>query len=346
MADSGALLTTLERRMAQASLRGQWQVDANRPQRASHNAAGHLSVEPLPAGATHVWHWRDMQPILREACEAMPESNTARRALIMTNPALQRGTTHTLLASIQVVRPGEIAWAHRHVINALRFAIEGGDKVYTVVEGRELVMHPYDLLLTPGWTWHDHHNESSSVATWLDALDVPVTLALNQQFYEELGEASQKRMSADVGALLFRSRRGPRAADERPYRYPWADMARLLDRPGEIDPCHGWVVDYVDPSTGGSVLPTIHCRIEMLPPGFSGRCFRTTASEIAFVVEGEGVVETGADVLDWQRHDCVALPNWSERRMINKSKRDRAVLFVLNDAPLLEKLGFLRDERA
>ena len=236
MSEAGGLLTALEKRMAAASIRGQWQMDANRPQLVGNSTAGHTYIEPVPAGTTHVWRWQDMRGMLRDACEAMPESNTARRALIMTNPTLQRGTTHTLLASIQIVKPGEIAWSHRHVINALRFAIEGGDKVYTVVEGRELVMRPYDLILTPGWTWHDHHNESDHVATWLDALDVPVTLALNQQFYEELGEVSQPRLSQDIGPAMFCAGRAPSVADERPYRYPWSSMARLLDEPGEVDP--------------------------------------------------------------------------------------------------------------
>ena len=83
-----------------------------------------------------------MQHILQSSCEAMPDSYTARRSLIFANPKLPRGTVQNLLAGMQVVKAGEIAWSHRHTINALRFAIQGSEKVFTVVDGRPLAMEP------------------------------------------------------------------------------------------------------------------------------------------------------------------------------------------------------------
>ncbi len=78
----------LEERMSAANLRGQWQMDSNRPQKVSKNQMGVTTVEPVPAGSIHVWRWSDVQPLLESACVAMPESFTARRALILSNPGL------------------------------------------------------------------------------------------------------------------------------------------------------------------------------------------------------------------------------------------------------------------
>src|SRR5689334_24393532 len=140
-------MQALEARMASANLRGQWQIDANRPQNVRRGGNGQLFIEPMPAGIPHAWRWTDMQQILQQACAAMTESNTSRRALMFTNPKLPRGTVQNLVAGMQAVKAGEIAWAHRHTINALRFSIQGSEKVFTVVDGRPLPMESYDLVL-------------------------------------------------------------------------------------------------------------------------------------------------------------------------------------------------------
>jgi 1-hydroxy-2-naphthoate dioxygenase len=341
---SNPLLSELEARTAGLNLRGQWQADPNRPQKVGKGAGGQVQIEPVPAGVPHVWKWREVLPLLRSACEAMKESYTARRALVFTNPALPRGTTQTLLATFQIVPPREIAWAHRHTINALRFSIKGSEKVFTVVDGRALAMEPYDLILTPGWTWHDHHNESDQDAIWMDGLDVPFTLALNQSFFEELGEVAQERRGDDEPSLLRPV--GAKMPAARPYRYPWKDAMRAVQAQSREtpDPCHGRVLEYVNPLTGASVLPTISCRIQLLPPGFEGEPFRHTASSIALVIAGEGRTALDDRELEWEQNDSLAIPNWCRHRLINRSKREPAVLFTMTDMPILTAMGFYRSE--
>jgi len=341
---SNPLLAALETRLAAQHLRGQWQADPNRPQKIGKNPSGQVQIEPVPSGVPHVWKWREVLPLLRGACEAMKESYTARRALVFTNPGLSRGTTQTMLATYQIVPPGEIAWAHRHTINALRFSIQGNAKVFTVVDGRALAMEPYDLILTPGWTWHDHHNESEEDAIWMDGLDVPLTLALNQSFFEELGEVAQGGRGEDAPSLVRPL--GARSPSVRPYRYPWRDVSRTVAAQVHegADPCHGRMLEYVNPLTGGSVFPTINCQIQVLPPGFEGAPFRHSASSIALVIAGEGKTLFDDRELEWSQNDSLVIPNWSRHRQLNRSKRDAAVLFVMSDAPMLAALGFYRSE--
>lgn len=344
-ADPG--LAELEARMAAQHLRGQWQVDPNRPQNVRKGANGQVQIDPVPSGAAHVWKWQDMLPLLRQACAAMPESYTARRALTFKNPGLPRGTTQTLVAAFQIVPPGEIAWAHRHTMSALRFTIQGSAKAFTVVNGRPLAMEPYDLILTPGWSWHDHHNEGSEDAIWMDGLDVPFTLALNQAFYEKPGEQAQERVTDDTAfSPLVRPAGGAPAGDARPYRYAWADTQRLLRARSRdpVDAHRGQVFEFVNPLTNGPVMSTIACRIVYLPPGFEGEPVRTTASAVAFVIEGEGCLVEGEREIAWTKHDVLAIPNWTWHRQINRSKRDGAILFVMSDTPILEAFGFYREE--
>jgi 1-hydroxy-2-naphthoate dioxygenase len=341
---SNPLLSALETRIAAQHLRGQWQADPNRPQKVGKGEGGQVQIEPLPAGVPHVWKWQEVLPLLRSACEAMQESYTARRALVFTNPGLPRGTTQTMLATYQIVPPGEVAWAHRHTINALRFSIKGSSKVFTVVDGRALAMEPYDLILTPSWTWHDHHNESDEDAIWMDGLDVPLTLALNQSFFEELGEVAQEGRGEDAPSLIRPA--GARAPSTRPYRYAWRDVSRTVEAQAReaADPCHGRMLEYVNPLTGGPVFPTINCQIQVLPPGFEGAPFRHTASSIGLVIAGEGRTLFDDRELEWGQHDSMVIPNWCRHRQINRSKREPAILFTMSDTPILAALGFYRSE--
>ncbi len=343
-------LTTLEKRLAGYNLRGQWQADGNRPQKVGKGPDGQVSIEPLPAGTPHIWQWDKMQPLLEGSLEALSESYTARRTLVLCNPSLPRGTTQTMVASMQIIRPGELAWAHRHTINAIRFAIQGGPQVSTVVNGEPLVMEPYDLLLTPGWSWHDHHNQSDKPAIWLDALDVPFTLALNQNFYEELGESAQEQTGeTPPSAPIARMSGNATRETARPMRYAWADTLRSLKvaasrKDPAVSPVDGIMLEYLNPLTGGSVLPTLSCRVQWLPPGFVGEKTRRTSSAIHFVVQGEGRTVFDDKELAWTKHDSLVAPNWGWHQHINASPSEPAILFTITDVPILQAFGLYREE--
>lgn len=343
-------LKALEELMAGAHVRGQWQVGANRPDNMQRSPDGRVWIDPVPQAKPYLWRWDVMRKILEGSCTALPESQTARRSLLYMNPGLQRGTTQTIWAGMQVIQPGEIAWAHRHTVNALRFTIDAGKEVFTVVDGETLPMENYDLILTPGWTWHDHHNPMSRPATWLDVLDVPFIGMINQNYYEELGETMQDRrndVTSPVGAMLrpvgeTASRRA------RPCRYPWAETRARLDAlAGQPpDPCDGVALEYINPITGGAALSTMACYAQMLPPGFSGRRRRRGASAVHFVVSGEGRVEFDDATLDFARHDGMAVPNWSWHRLVNSSKTQPAILFSVTDRPILDAFGLYREQVA
>jgi len=90
------------------------------------------------------------------------------------------------------LKPHEQARTHRHT--APRCGSSARQRAYTTVDGQQCVMEEGDLILTPQLTWHDHGNDTDEPIVWLDALDIPLTLALHQ-FAQENTRAS----TADPG---------------------------------------------------------------------------------------------------------------------------------------------------
>jgi gentisate 1,2-dioxygenase len=340
-------LGELEDELAKFHLRGQWQGDPQRAMNVTESPEHGISAEPVATAKPHLWPWAEMEPLLHKALDAMGESKTARRTLVMSNPGLPRGTTQNLLASIQIIHPGEIAWVHRHTITALRFVIQGGPEMFTVVDGEPLMMEPYDLVLTPGWSWHDHHNETDRPAIWLDALDVPFMHNLNQIFYEEpTAKQQNRRAAAPAASPLLRKTWNANGSGARPLRYPWSDTLAALEALEETEGSRydGIALEYINPSDNGPALPTIGCWIQKLPPGFEGARHRHTSSAVCFVVGGEGRTVFDDAALDWQRHDSFAVPNWTWHRHLNRSKTEPAYLFSVNDIPVLSAFGLYREE--
>ncbi|HEY6198968.1 MAG TPA: cupin domain-containing protein [Candidatus Binatia bacterium] len=307
---------------------------------------------PKPKGDPYIWPWEIVYQKLLEACEALPESETARRSLLFENPGLtNHGTTHTLLMGIQMIKPGEHAWAHRHTMAAIRFVIQGEGDVFTTVDGEMCAMENYDLILTPKWTWHDHRNSTAKSTIWLDALDVPLILALNQPFYEpypgnQLQPLKQDDQAFQIRAGALRPAWEQRKSVDLPFRYRWKETeAALKAHAGSAgSPYDGVALEYVNPVAGTSTLPTLGCWIQMLRPGERTKKHRHTSSAMYFVVRGEGKTIVGDTTIAWKRHDSLVVPNWAWHEHANDSKSDDAILFCVNDIPILNAFGLYREE--
>ncbi len=308
--------------LAAVNLFGQWNAEAQ---------LAKLTDGPSPAGQPMVWSYPAVRAKLDEACVLFPESLTARRNVTFITPGLQRrGTTPSIIAGMQLVLPGEIAWAHRHSIDALRFVVEGDPKLFTVVDGAALMMETNDLILTPSYTWHDHRNEGPATGVWLDVLNVPLIAALNQAFYEPYGESVQP----------IRDSPGKTA-----MRYPWRQMdERLRSADGALSPHDGVRFPYLDPDTGVHVMPSMGCYAQLLPPAFRGFAHRHTSSSVYYVVAGRGSVAIDGASYEWTAKDSFAVPGWSKHHLVNASATDPAILFSVTDDPLLAALGLLREE--
>jgi gentisate 1,2-dioxygenase len=309
--------------------------------------------EPIPLERAYRWSWTEaLRPMMVKAYDVVDPITAERRNLILANPGLKgAATTQTLIAAVQGVLPGEIAPAHRHTAGALRFMIEGHGS-FTNVNGEPCYMDPASLILTPQWSWHDHANETDHPVIWLDVLDVPFIMAINQWFWEPFPDEIQPRSRPRgenlrrFGAGIVRPV-GPRVHDgPSPLLvYPWDRTETTLCELAELDEGDGDVtVEYNNPLTGGPVLPTIGCYAHMLRPGALTRPRRTNASAVLHVVRGRGCTTVGDQKLEWETGDCLAIPHWTWVHHENRSATEPAFLFSSTDAPILEAFGIHREE--
>lgn len=315
-------LEAFDQELAANNLHGQWKIDKLLA----------TLTDGQPSSPPFLWSWDLVSRALEEACGVLPESMTARRNISFINPGLtRRGTTQTMIAGMQMVMPGEKAWAHRHTIGALRFVVEGDPRLYTVVDGEAVKMETNDLILTPHWSWHDHHNESDRAGLWLDVLDSPVVLGLNQTFYEPFGDKLQEQREV-VGPSV--------------QRYPWKVIESILaSRSSEArSPFDGTLIEYTHRQTGGPALTTLGCYLQCLPPGFETEARRRTSSAVTFVIRGSGATIFDDRTVEWSARDTFVVPNWSRHRHLNHSAKEPALLFSVSDEPLINMLGLYREE--
>jgi len=303
----------------------------------------------------YLWRYAALRPHMLHFADALSLEEAERRVLMLVNPGMQDppATVNSLYAGIQIILPGETAQAHRHTSNAFRFIIEG-EGAYTTVNGERVHMRPGDLLLTPGWHWHDHYHEGTGPMMWLDGLDYPVTNALEAGFFQLYHERTQPSETPDdlSSRQFIHGRLNPMwAVVDGPSspigNYPWEETRRAFD--GISDEAvgslfDGQMLEYTNPNSGGSVMPTTSCRISRLRPGFSGLAHRHTSSTIYHVVDGEGRTEVDGTVLEWGPKDIFAVPGWATHRHINSSSSTEALLMSYTNEPVLRALGMFREE--
>ncbi len=58
-------------------------------------------------------------------------------------------------------------------------------------------------------------------------------------------------------------------------------------------------------------------------------------------MEGRGQTEVAGHTFDWEQNDIFVVPNFLWRQHVNTGSKD-AVLYTMNDMPLMEKLGHYR----
>lgn len=315
-----------------------------------------MPQSPQPAAVPHHWRWADLYATAVKAGELVPVGRGGeRRAISLANPGLP-GLPHatpTLWAAIQYLGPHEVAPVHRHAQNAFRFVLEG-EGVWTIVDGDAVAMRRGDLLLTPGWAWHGHHNTTDRPMAWLDGLDIPLSSALNTEFFEfgpdtlkdrSTPERSQaERLWAHPGLRplsgLADTPKSPLAA----YRWEHTDAALAgqleLEDEGHEGATAGTghaAIRFSNPTTGADALPTIRTEMHRLRAGATVPATREVASSVWQVFEGDGAFVVNGERLDVTHGDLVTVPSWAEVSLEATGQLD---LFRFSDAPVMEKLHF------
>jgi len=153
--------------------------------------------EPQALFEPFLWKWGELYDALNRAVEHIRPEEAYRRFIGFQHPQLKMGTSHSLLMGGQLVRPGEIAPAHRHMMEAIRFVIKGKGAA-TIIEGEPFPMEEGDLITTPNWSWHDHINSDKSPIIWLDGANGPM-IHYYQVGFANLYDQPQQTVSKPVG---------------------------------------------------------------------------------------------------------------------------------------------------
>ena len=306
-------------------------------------------MHPAPRDAARLWAWRDVQPFTARAAEEVPVAHVERRALILANPDFGGDTitTNSLIAAFTVLEPGDRARPHRHVMSALRFATQAEGAV-TIVNGRRCEMAHGDLVLTPPMCWHGHINEGDRRTVWFDATNMPLVNALDANFFEPGDPNDDTFWAVDEGdeRLAREAGLGTLGGTREPFpkfRYAGEATRRLLtDAPIAADGSK--TVRYLNPATGGAVMPTIDCYATRLMAGVPTRARRTTWNVVCLVVSGHGRSQIGDQTFEWGPNDVFTIPHW--RYASHEAFDASADLFLVTDREVFERLEMVREDYA
>jgi gentisate 1,2-dioxygenase len=318
-----------------------------------------MPTHPKPKAVPHVWKWANLLPLAEKSGELIPVGRGGeRRAIGLANPGLGGNAyvSPTMWAAIQYLGPRETAPEHRHSQNAFRFVVDG-EGVWTVVNGDPVRMSRGDLLLTPGWNFHGHHNDTDHPMTWIDGLDIPFAQQNDVGFFEFGSDkvtdyatpnfSRGERLWAHPGLRPLSGLQNTVSSPIGAYRWEFTDRALteqlLLEdegQPATFEQGHA-AIRYVNPTTGGDVMSTMRCEFHRLRAGTQTPRRREVGSTVFQVFEGKGAV-----VLDGITHqldigDMFVIPSWIPWSLEAETQFD---LFRFSDAPIMERLNFARTQ--
>jgi gentisate 1,2-dioxygenase len=319
-----------------------------------------MPAQPTPSAVPHVWRWADgLLPVAERAGELVPVGRGGeRRAIALANPGLGGApfATPTLWAAIQYLNPREDAPVHRHTQNAFRFVVEG-EGVWTVVNGDAVAMRRGDFLPQAGWNWHGHHNVSDRPMAWIDGLDIPFQHLTDSTFFEfgpeevETREAPARSRSERLWAhpgLRPLTHLSPTAATPL-LAYRWENTDHALSEQLQLE-VEGYAatsekghaaVRFVNPTTGGDIMPTIRAEFHRLARGVETAQRREVGSSVFQVFDGVADVVVGDHAWTVGQGDLFVVPSWQSLRISTEQGVD---LFRFSDSPLIERLSLDRVE--
>jgi gentisate 1,2-dioxygenase len=312
-----------------------------------------VTPTPRTPAIPAAWAFDRIRPLLMEAGDLITAAEAERRVLILENPALpgQSRITNTLYAGLQLILPGEVAPAHRHAQNALRFIMQG-EGAFTALDGERAYMHKYDLILTPAWLWHDHGNETDQPMIWLDGLDIPLVQMLDASFAEHREDRGAWPTSRPAGDAALRWGRNMRPVHSARivgqgnplfiYSFAeWRETLEVLRRSEEPHAHDGYLMEFTNPVDGGPVMATMSAFARLVPARFATRAARSSDGMINVVVEGTGTLFIDDKAFALSPGEIVVIPSWAERRF---SADSDLVLFSYSDRATQAKLSLWREQ--
>ena len=336
-------LEQLHEHLERRNMEGFWRV-----------AAGILTKEPTNTGEPYLWKRDDIYTLITKAGNLVdPTVEGERRGIMLVNPMWREflGTTNTMNVGIQLYKHGDVARAHRHAMEASRFAIKGSG-AFTTVGGEKFIMEEGDLVITPGLEWHDHGNDGYEEVMSFDVVMAPLCgMLMRSLFFTPYHQDRQEVIHPEghIEAVFGKGGIRPENISFQknsvpPMIYRWHDVYAQLLRREEYpsDPFDGLILQYVNPTGRASTTITCNFRIQLLKSRDHTRAHQHVSSTVYYVIRGKGVSTVNGKELSWDRGDCFVVPLWAVHKHENKGNED-AILFSASDDPIFKALGMYQE---
>ena len=298
------------------------------------------------------WKWEGIEAALLQSGKIVTVGPGA-MAPMRTIAGVEGYNTHMWM-DYQILMPGERTQAHRTMRSETRLVWQAPAGAYFVCEGEAYPMERGDVVITPSWTFHDHANEGTEPAIWIDAFDNGYNNGafINERLPDDAPFQEISRPSGYTTKTLGHTRQLTNAGPVFPLpsmRYRWSDTLAALNalQESEVggDPYDGIHLMLASPVDGGSTLPTIAWHVQLLQPHQQTLAHRHNSTTYYNVFEGEGATTIEGERIEWHAGDLFAVPPWVWHSHENSSDA-QTIMFSVDDWPALTKLGFYRKEES
>ena len=305
--------------------------------------------EKRTGNASLHWKWEGISAALHQSGKIVTVGPGAMAG--MRTIAGVEGYNSHIWMDYQILMPGERTKAHRTMRSETRLVWQAPKGALFVIENEAYPMERGDVVITPSWTFHDHFNEGSEPAIWVDAFDNCYNRGANISEGLPNG-ANYQEITRPEGYTRDTLAQARRLTEEPPFplppmRYPWSETAEALAalKENEVaeDPYEGLFLMFASPVDEGPTLPTIAWQVQQLEPRQKTLSHRHNSTTYYNAFEGEGTTVIEDERIEWHQGDLFAVPAWKWHHHENQSRND-AILFSIDDWPALKKLGFYRKE--
>ncbi len=307
-------------------------------------------AEPRTGATGAHWRWEGIYKGLMRSGQIVtvgPGGMTGMRSVTGIE-----ATRFPIWMNVQILMPGERTQGHRNMRNETRLVCQAPREAAFVCEFEAFPMERGDVIISPSWTFHDHWNQGSMPALYVDGYDNGYNggVNLNERLPDDLPyqEIRKPPGYGDRTRGLARPMADGMPFPLPPMRYPWAETRAALDalqEAGEEDPCEGAHLMLASPVDGGPTLPTIAWHAQLLRAGQKTLSHRHNSNTFYHAFEGEGAIVIEDERLEWRQGDIFAVPAWKWHHHEN-GHHGESVLFSIDDWPAQTRLGFFMKETA
>jgi gentisate 1,2-dioxygenase len=154
-----------------------------------------------------------------------------------------------------------------------------------------------------------------------------------------LGHNISESLFGSVG-LAPQGASGSSPAHSPLLRYAYDEVDRRLEGLHDANGGPEVTVEYLNPLTGGPVVPTFTCEMSRLYPDARTPSRRKTGSSIYVAFRGAGQSVINGIQFDWSAGDVFVSPSWAA---VDHRALDQADLFIISDKPVLKALHVYKE---